>query len=179
MGKQTVRFAKRIVVVLAVLAMTLASIPTNNYGVLAATKEEVTFKSADHHKMTVGTTYDFDLKNKVSGATYKWTSSNPKIATVNQKGVVKALTEGTTTITCKVTKGKKVTEVKAKVYVVSAKKELPTSLKINNKVSELAIGEQYDFNRTFSPKKSSDYVNWVSSNTNVAIVDKNGSYSSF
>ena len=46
--------------------------------------------------------------------TITWTSSNTKIATVSSKGVVKALTEGTTTITAKSSNGK---EAKVKVLV--------------------------------------------------------------
>ncbi|MDF2908247.1 MAG: hypothetical protein K0R34_3568 [Herbinix sp.] len=47
------------------------------------------------------TAYDINLNNKVSGTSYKWTSSNDKVAKVNPKnGLVTAVSEGTATITC-------------------------------------------------------------------------------
>lgn len=47
------------------------------------------------------TSYDINVNNKVSGAKFKWTSSNPSIAKVNPKnGLVTAVSEGTATIAC-------------------------------------------------------------------------------
>ena len=51
------------------------------------------------------------LKLKITGTnkTAKWSSSNKKIATVTQKGVVKGIRKGTVTITVKTANGKKAT----------------------------------------------------------------------
>lgn len=174
MGKDKQRIIKRIVVLLAVLTLVFTSMPRANSTVFAGTNDEVAFQAASHHKMNVGATYDFDLTNKKAGATYKWTSSNASVATVNKSGVVKALSVGTATITCTVKEGKQTKKLKAKVYVVNAKEELPSKVAINNKISYMAPAESYDLNRTFTPSKTSDYVNWTSSNTNIATVDKNG-----
>ena len=54
------------------------------------------------HKLEVGSSYD---KNKISGATYSWTSSNPTVATVSDNGVVTPLTTGEVTITATCTYG--------------------------------------------------------------------------
>jgi uncharacterized protein YjdB len=50
------------------------------------------------------TTYDINLDNKISGSSYRWTSSNPDVAKVNPKnGLVTAVSEGTAIITCEMT----------------------------------------------------------------------------
>jgi hypothetical protein len=55
-------------------------------------------------QLTKLTAYDINLNNKISGTTYKWTSSNEKVAKVNPKnGFVSAVSEGTATITCAMT----------------------------------------------------------------------------
>lgn len=56
----------------------------------------------------------------------------------------------------------------------NASKKPATKVVINNKISSMAIGEKYNLNESFSPKKSKDSVNWTSNNTKVATVNKNG-----
>ena len=168
------KLAKRFIGTLAVCSIMMTSVPHNWPQVAAQTKNEVVFEAADYRKMNVGETYDFNLKNKESGAKYKWSSSDKKVAVVDKNGVVKAIAPGEAVITCKITKGKKTTVKKATVRVVKAKKNLPERIVINNKISSMAQGEVYDLNRTYSPKNTSDYVNWTSSNTDVATVDQNG-----
>ncbi|MGF7145290.1 hypothetical protein HNQ56_003731 [Anaerotaenia torta] len=54
--------------------------------------------------LTNATTYDINLNDKIPGSTYKWTSSDTKVAKVNSKnGLVTAVSEGTATITCEIT----------------------------------------------------------------------------
>lgn len=54
--------------------------------------------------LTKETSYDININNKISGAKYKWTSSNPKVAKVNAKnGLVTAISEGKAIITCEIT----------------------------------------------------------------------------
>lgn len=49
-------------------------------------------------------TFDINIKSKVKGSKYTWTTSNKKIATVNKKnGIVTAVKKGKAVITCKVT----------------------------------------------------------------------------
>ena len=66
--------------------------------------------------LLIGKTYKLKVKNTTK--TVKWTSSNPKIATVSSKGLVTAKRAGTTTITAKV--GKK--RLKCTVKVVTMQK---------------------------------------------------------
>ena len=57
---------------------------------------------------TKGGTYQFTSKVLPANATnetLKWTSSNPKVATVDQNGKVTGISEGTVTITATATDG--------------------------------------------------------------------------
>ena len=54
--------------------------------------------------LTNDTAYDINLNNKIAGSSYKWTSSDAKVAKVNSKnGLVTAVSEGIATITCEIT----------------------------------------------------------------------------
>ena len=61
--------------------------------------------------VVVGATLKLTAKLSPTGAktAYTWTSSDKKVATVNSKGVVKALKAGKATITVKTANGKKAT----------------------------------------------------------------------
>ena len=50
------------------------------------------------------TSYDINLNDKVPGCAYAWKSSDTKVVTVNNKnGLLKAVSEGTATVTCEIT----------------------------------------------------------------------------
>ena len=122
------------------------------------------------------------LKATVTGpkTSYKgvvWTSSNPKVATVSSKGVVKALTAGKTRVTCTAADGSKkkatclvtvkpyVNKVKVSTGKVTLKKgkkvQLKTSLKTNGKL-KTSLNKKYT------------KVTWKSSNNKVATVSSKG-----
>lgn len=49
-------------------------------------------------------TFDINIRNKIKGSTYKWTTSNKKVATINNKnGVVTGVKKGKAVITCTIT----------------------------------------------------------------------------
>lgn len=86
----------------------------------------------------VGSTTKLTVQNKISGASYKWSSKNPKIARVSQKGTVRGVTAGKTSIICKVKNGKKnytltctitVTDPSQTSQTVSTQQELNAALK--------------------------------------------------
>ncbi len=77
--------------------------------------------------LVIGKTYRLKVNNTTKKVT--WTSSNPKIATVSEKGVVKAKRSGTTTITAKV--GKKRLECTVKVITMQKSYESKTIHLIN------------------------------------------------
>jgi|GEM_PF-969054 len=107
-----------------------------------------------------------------TGATVKtvtWTSSNPKIATVSNKGVVKGIKAGTVTITVKTTDGGY--EATCEVTV----NQPVTSLSLDKKTLALVVAGTYEFTLTVNPSNATDQsVTWISSNTSVATIDQNG-----
>ncbi len=119
MGKK--KSLKRFITILAVFSMVFTNLLGSWSGVsAAATKSNPAFKQAAPKELTVGQTFTFDIINKQTGATYQWSTSNKSIASVTQKGQVKAIAAGTATISCKITKNKKATTLNAKVVVKKA-----------------------------------------------------------
>ena len=126
----------------------------------------------------IGSSFDFNISNKVAKSTYKWTTSNKAVATVNSKGLTKAATKtGKATISCKITlPTKKTKTLKATVTV----KENATKVWVKNAPEkEIGIGEKaYDFNSSFSTASgatATDYRQWQieegTSNTAGATID--------
>lgn len=119
-----------------------------------------------------GKQYDLNIKNKIKKSTYTWSTSDKKVAKVNKKGLVTAVSKGSATITCKVKAPKKTYKLTCKVKVVKAAK----LIKINNKVSALTVGQEYDLNRTLIPSISNDKTTWTTSDVAIASPDKNGKF---
>ena len=99
-------------------------------------------------------TYQLEIKNKVANSTYKWSSSNTKVARVSSKGLVTSVGKGTATIRCIITyPTKKTKTINCKVTVI-----IPaTKVKINNAKEVngahiLKVGETYNFNRDIFPR---------------------------
>jgi peptidoglycan/xylan/chitin deacetylase (PgdA/CDA1 family) len=99
------RFRKVIVFAcsLAIAVMIFANVPLN-----ASAAPKLSTKSV---KMTANNTYQINIIGKEKNATYTFKSSNTKVATVSSTGLIRALKEGTATITVNSTKGKKTTKV--------------------------------------------------------------------
>ncbi len=102
------RNGKKIIVILAMLAILipLFGISAGTVTANAATVKLNTTKKT----LLIGNTYKLKVKNATKAVT--WTSSNPKIASVSEKGLVTAKRAGTTTITAKVGKKKLTCTVK-------------------------------------------------------------------
>ncbi len=114
--------------------------------------------------------YDLNIKNKISNSTYTWSTSNKKVAKVDKKGVVTAVSKGTATITCKVKAPKKTYTLTCKVTVLKP----ANSIRINNKISLMQVGDKYNLNRTLAPYASNDKTTWTSSDTSIAKPNKSG-----
>ncbi|MHB8130674.1 MAG: sugar-binding protein [Mobilitalea sp.] len=170
------KILKRIITMLTVISMVFLNLAGSGIQVAnaATANGDPVFKETEFRKILVGKSYDFDIKNKPSKSTYQWKSSNKTVATVNNKGVVKAVASGSTTITCKITSEKSSIILKAKVYVKELSKMPATNVKINNMIQSMVVGETYNLNCTYTPSKASDSVNWTSSDTSVAQVNANG-----
>ncbi len=107
----------------------------------------------------------------VSNKNVKWTSSDTKIATVNDKGLVKAKKPGTVYITCTTVRGGFTAKCKVKVldFVnVSSVKLNKTSLTVND-------GKTYSFTATVSPSNASvKSLKWKSSDSSIVYVNSKG-----
>lgn len=109
-----------------------------------------------------GNTDQQDIKNKVSGSKYKWSSSKTSVAKVNSKGLITAVNKGSAVIKCKITypNGKTLT-LSSKVTVTIPATEIKiNNAKLTNGAHVLLVGEKYDFNRDIVPKNSSDKTYW-------------------
>ena len=102
-------------------------------------------------------------------AIVKWKSVNPAIATVSATGDVTALAEGAVAVVAKV--GPKADT--ASIYV------RPGNLSIQPNAVNTVVGEAIQFSATAAgdAKASGMTVTWSSSNTNVAVVDADGTVS--
>lgn len=101
----------------------------------------------------------YNKKNVTTAAT--WKSSNTKVATVSEKGVLTAKANGVTYVTVKY-KGK--TSNKVKITV--------TQIRLNKTSIKLAGGKTYTLTAKYNGKTVKP--SYKSSNTKVATVDKNG-----
>ncbi len=120
----------------------------------------------------VGKQYDFNIKNKIAGSTYTWTTSNKAVARVNKVGVVTGVAKGTATITVKIKAPKKTYTLKAKVTIRKGAKEI----QISNKVTALNVGQKYNLDRTLIPSTSNDKTTWTTSDASIASPDANGKF---
>ncbi|WP_167958628.1 hypothetical protein [Anaerosporobacter faecicola] len=176
-------FVKKSLASTLALAMVATAMPAafTTASAAAAPKLNKTSKTLYINENAIGSSFDFNISNKVSGSKYAWTTSNKAIATVNSKGLTKAATKtGEATISCKITlPTKKTKTLKATVTV----KENATKVVIKNApTTEIGIGTNaYDFDSTMtsaSGAKATDYRTWEideASNTAGATIDaKNG-----
>ncbi|WP_310602163.1 glycosyl hydrolase 53 family protein [Anaerosporobacter sp.] len=123
---------------LMVFVLLLGGVPSQS--AKAATKPKL---SETKKTITIGEKATLKVQNKVAGSKYTWSSSNKKIATVTSKGEVTAVKKGNTTITCKVTAGKKQYNLSCAVtvtteVVVTTQAGIDKALK-NSKVTKITI----------------------------------------
>lgn len=169
------KFFKKLSFVL-VVAMVL-SVLTPAAGVFAAKKPKLNATSKYLHLGVDGKDeFDFNISNKKSGWKYDWESANEDVVTVDKKGVVTAAGVGKTKVTVYITDkdGEEVTSLSATVTVRDNIKEVKIS---NAPEGKIAVGKEYDFNRSFvtvsgSTKKTSSITRWEVSPEGATINDK-------
>lgn len=108
----------------------------------------------------------------VSAPSYEWSSADATIATV-EKGKVKGLRLGETTITAKIPNSTIKSEVRVKVLPIG-----PANLNLNLASHNLAIGEKVKMNYEILPANTTGKENlvleWSSDNSSVATIDNTG-----
>jgi len=138
-------------------------------------KEPVTKVTLDYETYNLGVGKSFKLTATVSNETATnqkviWTSSNTKIATVNQNGKVTGVAKGYVTITAMALDGSEV-EATCEVRVVNP----VTSLTLNDNYITMFVGDSSTLKVTLRPTNATyKEVTWSSSDTSIAIVDQDG-----
>lgn len=130
--------------------------------------KSVSIKKPSSKKLNIGKTLTLKAVKKPANSTDKltWKSSNKKIATVSQKGKVKAVGKGVATITVTTASGKK---AKIKITVkIPAKK-----VKLSKTKATLRKGKTIKLKAKMTPANTTDKLTWKTSSRKIAIV-KNG-----
>lgn len=131
--------------------------------------------SPSTYTMSVGETAPLQVAKTPSDAfaTLVWSSSDEKIATVSDSGVVTAVSKGEVVIT--VSSG----EISATSTITVEEESTPpetelTNLILNPTEKYLEIGTTFQFVVTMSPADATVDLVWSSSNEDVAVVDQEG-----
>ncbi len=135
---------------------------------VTVTSDEVLIQSITLTDQTIGIGEVYKIKPipNPQGALeiYKYSSSKESVATVSTDGKVTGIEEGTTTITVTAHNGPSTT---AKITV---DKRAAASVKIDNCVKSMHIGDTLKLTATVLPAGSNQTLNWKSSNSNVISV---------
>ena len=123
-------------------------------------KNDITFGIGE--KYTLVTTVENGDISQVA-----FTTSDRKVATVDNSGKITAVGTGTATITANTYNGLK---AKCKVTV----KKLADSIKLDKTSITLGVGEQYDFSSSIPNGTAAYFRSYYSDNTAIATVQKSG-----
>ena len=132
--------------------------------------EQGTFVDASKKTATIIPTV---LPDNAGHTEVTWTSSNPRVATVSQTGVVRAAGNGTTTITCTSEYGAEGTTITAECTVNV--KQRVNSLSLSESSLNMFAGDIATLTGTVAPTTAVNQdLEWTSDNEAVATVDTNG-----
>lgn len=137
-------------------------------------KQPVTGLLLNFSEKTIYVREEFDLKVSVSpsGASnleVEWKSSNPRIATVSETGKVVGISPGTTIITCTTLDGGYTASC-----VVTVRERI-SSMKLNYEEYRLGINKSFTLSVIVENETATNQdFRWVSSDTSIATVNKNG-----
>lgn len=130
--------------------------------------------STDKVSVTVGNEVQLsavDFRPRLADNTsVEWSVSDESIATIDSDGKLKGISQGTVSVTAKSTDGSEIEKT------VTAEILFPIESVQTEKTSvTLEQGSVYAQKLTFVPAENiNSKMNWVSSNTDIAIVDENG-----
>lgn len=137
--------------------------------------EKVTSMTLNKSTYKLGLGKKFTLKAKVknsaaSDQTVTWVSSNPKIVSVNKKGVITGNKLGYATVTAYTNDGSEV-EASCEVRVVRQ----VTGISLNKNLLNMVVGDSSTLKASIRPSNATyQKAKFSSDNTEVALVDANG-----
>lgn len=108
------------------------------------------------------------VSKKYKSSGIRFVSSNTKVVKVSKKGKLTALKKGKAKIYAYIDGASKKATCSVKVL------QGIRSTKIKGKKKNYYIGKEYQLSYTATPKKSSEILNWKSSNENIATITENG-----
>ena len=148
----------------AMAALYNLNIPATGIAISDSTKE---LEVGDTAQLTVSTI----PTNATETLTYSWSSSDDKVATVDQTGKVTAVAEGEATITVSAKDGAFTAEC-----TVTVKETVPVeSVSLDKETAELEEGQSLTLVATVLPENATNKdVIWSSSDDEVATVDETG-----
>ncbi len=157
----SIRFSKKLAMLL--VFMLCMPIIWNHSTTVASAATTPTFAKSKIDLAGVGQIYQVEIKNKVAGSKYKWSSSDSKIVKVSSKGVLTTVKGGSVTVKCVITyPTKKTKTLSCKVYVTVP----ATGLKISNATEVkgahvMTLGTTFDFETILTPAVTTDKVYWA------------------
>lgn len=164
---------KRVICGLVLLLFSIAGILSMGEKTCYA-KEKVVFDNVDDRKLSMfaGESYrvEIDRDELKKSTKITWSSSNEEIASINQKGKIKAKKTGKVKITAKTEK----TGVKASFRLTVKKLVKAKKVKILTKDKYLFVDETKYWKAKITPKKTGEELIWSSSNEDIATVDEDG-----
>lgn len=135
--------------------------------------------TATKKTVVLGNTYTVTLKDSSNVSKKSFKSSNTKIATVNGKGVVTPVAQGTAIIKCTATLKTGVTV--SATCKITVKKRVPArELSFKNLVHDkinahiIEVGDSYDFNVKLTPTDSTDTSYFTIADSDIASVSASG-----
>lgn len=127
-------------------------------------KDSISLSVGDNEQLTAAVGPENAFNKDVT-----WSSSNSKVATVKDCGLVTAVGPGTVTITATAHNGINVTCTVTVAYIPV------TGVKLNKESTSLPVGAEETLTATIAPANASNKaVTWTCDNTKVASVDNNG-----
>ena len=109
--------------------------------------------------------------SNASNKSIKWSSSNPKVATVSNAGVVKGISRGISTIRAQALDGSH----KVKTCTVKITPIEPTIISLNSKDHTVPVGTSFQLQALIQPQNADNKsIKWTSSNSNIATITKTG-----
>ncbi len=154
------RFIKKLVLLL--ILVLCVPMMWNQSTTVASAATTPKFAKSKVELVGVGQVYQLEIKDKVSGSKYKWSSSDTKVVKVSSKGVLTSVKGGTATIKCKITyPSKKTKTLSCKVTVTVPATEIKISNATEVKGAHvMTLGSSFDFDTVITPTTTTDKVYW-------------------